>query len=52
MNYYARPMDGRQTASGRQAHQRWFGAPEAPVPVLCAVSLAAGEPGAHQKEDG
>lgn len=52
MNYYAAPMEGLTDRIWRQAHQRWFGAPEAPVPVLCAVSLAAGEPGTHQKEDG
>ena len=52
MNYYAAPMEGLTDRIWRQAHQRWFGAPEAPGAVLCAVSLAAGEPGAHQKEDG
>ena len=31
MNYYAAPMEGLTDRSWRQAHQRWFGAPEAPV---------------------
>ena len=44
MNYYAAPMEGLTDRIWRQAHQRWFGAPEAPGAVLCAVSLAAGEP--------
>ena len=31
MNYYAAPMEGLTDRIWRQAHQRWFGAPEAPV---------------------
>ena len=31
MNYYAAPMEGLTDRNWRQAHQRWFGAPEAPV---------------------
>ena len=31
MNYYAAPMEGLTDHIWRQAHQRWFGAPEAPV---------------------
>ena len=31
MNYYAAPMEGLTDGIWRQAHQRWFGAPEAPV---------------------
>ena len=49
MNYYAAPMEGLTDRIWRQAHQRWIGAPEAPVRNY---ALAAGEPGAHQKEDG
>ena len=29
MNYYAAPMEGLTDRIWRQAHQRWFGAPEA-----------------------
>ena len=37
MNYYAAPMEGLTDRIWRQAHQRWFGAPEAPViPQLLA----------------
>ena len=31
MNYYDAPMEGLTDRIWRQAHQRWFGAPEAPV---------------------
>ena len=31
MNYYAAPMEGLTDRIWRQVHQRWFGAPEAPV---------------------
>jgi len=31
MNYYAAPMEGLTDRIWRQTHQRWFGAPEAPV---------------------
>ena len=31
MNYYTAPMEGLTDRIWRQAHQRWFGAPEAPV---------------------
>ena len=31
MNYYAAPMEGLTDRIWRQAHQRWFGAPEAPL---------------------
>ena len=31
MNYYVAPMEGLTDRIWRQAHQRWFGAPEAPV---------------------
>ena len=31
MNYYAAPMEGLTDRIWRQDHQRWFGAPEAPV---------------------
>lgn len=31
MNYYAAPMEGLTDRIWRQANQRWFGAPEAPV---------------------
>ena len=31
MNYYAAPMEGLTDRIWRQAHQRWFGAPEALV---------------------
>ena len=31
MNYYAAPMEGLTDRIWRQAHQSWFGAPEAPV---------------------
>ena len=31
MNYYAAPTEGLTDRIWRQAHQRWFGAPEAPV---------------------
>lgn len=52
MNYYAAPMEGLTDRIWRQAHQRWFGAPEAPVRYYAPFLPAAGESGAHQKEDG
>lgn len=47
MNYYAAPMEGLTDRIWRQAQPALVRCTGGPGAVLCAVSLAAGEPGAH-----
>ena len=45
MNYYDEPMEGLTDRIWRQAHQRWFGAPEAPVRYYAPFLSPPANPG-------